>query len=454
MSKMEIQIGGRDTFQPGEEISGTARWELPKNPRWLEVSLFWRTEGEGNQDMSVVERIRFETSSAHGTKDFRLKVPSGPYSFSGSLISIIWWIQLAEIRDRNPVSKRITISPKGREVVYKDQISVPLLNLPERSTAFRMGRSAHLSWARLTSRKYGVVGAIILVLLLLLLAIEIGIDREPLDSKDSKQEISNVPESVKPEKAEINIDKNEISVERQAADSSEGKQETGNTPAAVGPEELVINIDRDFEYVASERSPLGSYTGKQAVGLSNEPYEALKKEPEYRSDQVLYGYIPLGNSNDPNISFAMDISSNNNNPVLYVDTNNNEDLTDDGPPLENARSAPVKLKVFISMEVEVVLASGETIVRPYKIYFWITQSNSPRFSSLCYYTNQISIGEELYIAIAYEWHRQDALYRDSGLWIDLDRDGKLGHDNPEEHFEDGAVITVDGKEYALRLDYP
>lgn len=117
MSNLDIEIEGGNAFRPGEEICGRARWQLPKNPKWLEVSLFWRTEGRGNQDMRTAERMRFQTSGASGVKDFRLTAPSGPYSYSGTLISIIWWIQLARLGGKNPVRKKITISLTGGEVV-------------------------------------------------------------------------------------------------------------------------------------------------------------------------------------------------------------------------------------------------------------------------------------------------------------------------------------------------
>jgi hypothetical protein len=123
MSKLDIQIEGTEAFRPGEEICGRARWQLESKPECLEVSLFWRTEGRGTQNVGVVETVKFENPGAHGVKDFRLKTPSGPYSFSGTLISIVWSIELAELKGRNSVRKEITISSTGEEVVCTEQIS-------------------------------------------------------------------------------------------------------------------------------------------------------------------------------------------------------------------------------------------------------------------------------------------------------------------------------------------
>lgn len=212
---------------------------------------------------------------------------------------------------------------------------------------------------------------------------------------------------------------------------------------------ISINIDKFFEYV-SKGGPLGLSVGQTpAVGLSTKPYEVLNKEAEYGSGQVLYGYIPLGNSDDPNISFAVDRSSSD-NWVIYIDTNNNEDLTDDGPPRSNEGTG--KFAALISLHVEVISASGDKTVRPYQLWFWLAKSEFPRFYTRCHYRSQISIGEKQYTAIAYEIKKHDALYRESGLWIDLDGDGKL--DKSEEHFQDAAVISIEGKEYVLSLNYP
>jgi len=213
--------------------------------------------------------------------------------------------------------------------------------------------------------------------------------------------------------------------------------------------EMTINIDKDFEYV-SKGHPLGLSVGQtQAVGLKPSPYETLQKEPVYGADEVVYGYIPLGNSGDTKISFAID-SSEDGKAVAYVDTNNNEDLTDDGPPHPNQGTG--KFAALISLNVEVISASGKKIMRPYQFWFWIDASDSPRFYTRCHYRGQVSIGAEEYLAIACESKNHDALYKESGLWIDLNENGKL--DDSQEHFSDGATISVGGAQRVLHLSYP
>ena len=213
--------------------------------------------------------------------------------------------------------------------------------------------------------------------------------------------------------------------------------------------EITINIDKDFQYV-SKGYPLGLSVGQTpAVGLNASPYETLRKEPAYGTGEVRYGYIPLGNSDDTKISFAL-VSSEEGKLVAYVDTNNNEDLTDDGPPCKNQGTG--KFAALISLHVEVISSSGKKIKRPYQLWFWISASDSPRFYTRCHYRGQISIGGEQCPAFAYESNNHDALYKESGLWIDLNKDGKL--DDLLEHFSDGATISFRGTERVLHLSYP
>ena len=213
--------------------------------------------------------------------------------------------------------------------------------------------------------------------------------------------------------------------------------------------EIIINIDKDFQYVP-QGWPLRLYVEQtRAVGLNVESYETLVKQPKYGPSQVLYGYIPLGNSDDPNISFAVD-SSNDDEWVIYVDANNNEDLTDDGPPYANEGTG--KLAALISLNVDVISTSGEKITRPYQLWLWLDTTNSPWFYTRCHYRNQISLGPGQYTAIAYEMRNHDALYCESGLWIDINSDGELNE--AQEHFQDGATIRIDNAQYVLRLKYP
>jgi len=118
VSRLEISTeAGRLAFHPGEELRGTASWSLETPPTKVELRLFWRTEGKGSQDVGVVETVAFDGAGPEERREFRLRLPNGPYSFSGKLISLIWALELVAEPGADAGRQDITISPTGRELV-------------------------------------------------------------------------------------------------------------------------------------------------------------------------------------------------------------------------------------------------------------------------------------------------------------------------------------------------
>jgi hypothetical protein len=122
MSLLRIETRDNQTqFLLGEEIVGTVSWLLAPLPDSLELRLFWYTRGKGTEDVEVVDAIRFRDLRPEETREFRLRVPDGPYSFSGKLISLIWALELVAQPSEDAVRLDITVSPTGREILlYKE----------------------------------------------------------------------------------------------------------------------------------------------------------------------------------------------------------------------------------------------------------------------------------------------------------------------------------------------
>jgi hypothetical protein len=131
-----IRIETRDgvtAFRPGDEIAGTVRWRLDQPPRSLELRLFWYTQGKGDQDVGVVASLslaepglegRSERPSeglSEGSRSFEFRLPAGPYSFSGHLISLLWALEaVAETAGHTQAERReIVVSPTGREILIQ-----------------------------------------------------------------------------------------------------------------------------------------------------------------------------------------------------------------------------------------------------------------------------------------------------------------------------------------------
>lgn len=116
MNELKVRVeGDKLAFQPGEEVRGEASWSLDDDPRSVELRLFWRTEGKGTQDIGVVETVPFESPGRKDLRPFRVRLPAGPYSFSGTLVSVVWALELvAEPGGAGRID--VVVSPTRNEV--------------------------------------------------------------------------------------------------------------------------------------------------------------------------------------------------------------------------------------------------------------------------------------------------------------------------------------------------
>jgi hypothetical protein len=117
MSSLHLELAdSKVKFRPGEALEGVAFWELDAAPRSIEVRLFWRTQGKGTVDVEVVQALPFVGVGARDRRPFRFALPQGPYSVSGSLVSVVWGVEAVVEPGGDSASTEITLSPTGEEV--------------------------------------------------------------------------------------------------------------------------------------------------------------------------------------------------------------------------------------------------------------------------------------------------------------------------------------------------
>lgn len=116
-------------FRPGDVVAGTAQWRLEKQPQQVECRLIWYTQGKGDQDAGLGEATMFETPGLNDRRGFRFTLPNGPYSFSGSLISLTWALELTVSPGDLCERREITVAPTGREILL-EALPGEKLNLP------------------------------------------------------------------------------------------------------------------------------------------------------------------------------------------------------------------------------------------------------------------------------------------------------------------------------------
>lgn len=101
MADLRIEtLDGRTRYAPGDTIEGVAGWEVHDDAvKRAALRLFWRTEGKGTQDMGLGEEITFDAPGATDARTFRLTAPIGPWSYDGTLVAIVWALELCVDKD-------------------------------------------------------------------------------------------------------------------------------------------------------------------------------------------------------------------------------------------------------------------------------------------------------------------------------------------------------------------
>ncbi len=108
-----VKNGGK-SFIPGQTVKGQVQWDLANPPRKACLRLIWFTVGKGTEDAGLVESREFDEPYASDSRNFEFKIPAGPYSFSGLLISLAWALELE--LDKECLQYDIVVSPTGKEI--------------------------------------------------------------------------------------------------------------------------------------------------------------------------------------------------------------------------------------------------------------------------------------------------------------------------------------------------
>lgn len=115
MGLIEVELPG-DAFAPGEELTGTVRWQLDGPAETIELRLFWYTRGKGGTDVGVVKAQRFDPPGPAGGHAFRFVLPDAPFSFSGKLISLVWAVEAIASPGKHTGRGEFVMAPHRREI--------------------------------------------------------------------------------------------------------------------------------------------------------------------------------------------------------------------------------------------------------------------------------------------------------------------------------------------------
>jgi hypothetical protein len=107
---------GRTLFEPGGRVMGVAAWSARTAPSGMELRLSWAVQGPGGRDFKIAEALPFQQPLATDRRPFILTLPLAPYSFRGSLISLVWLLELVAAPGDEKVQVGLTVAP-GSEAI-------------------------------------------------------------------------------------------------------------------------------------------------------------------------------------------------------------------------------------------------------------------------------------------------------------------------------------------------
>lgn len=205
----------------------------------------------------------------------------------------------------------------------------------------------------------------------------------------------------------------------------------------------------------SDAMAVVNYYYPRRIKLQSSPIEPNLELPIFQSSEPKFGTMILGNSPDSLFTIAFDEPKDGSSSLLYIDKNNNEDLTDDGDPAWDDVKRTHKIKEAL---VDVPYEYGiEKHIVPYPITFY--RYNTHLSESIIAFRNGYRKG---YIALKDSTYRI-ALFDDelNGLFneldkgamvIDVNRDGILaGDSDSEEYFSLTSPFNING--YTYKIDY-
>jgi hypothetical protein len=112
--RLAIELAqGRTAYLPGDTVAGEVAWRLDAAPAAAELRLFWHTQGKGETDQEIVETLPFAAPLAEDRRPFEVRLPAGPWSFSGKLVTLLWALELV-VEGEGATHTEIVVSPTGR----------------------------------------------------------------------------------------------------------------------------------------------------------------------------------------------------------------------------------------------------------------------------------------------------------------------------------------------------
>ena len=192
--------------------------------------------------------------------------------------------------------------------------------------------------------------------------------------------------------------------------------------------------------------------GYSSVDLLDSPGDVTLVEPAYSGDLQRYGSFELGTKPNRIYHFVFDTDDRGEHTVLYMDANQNLDLTDDGPPLSNQGSDV--FATYLTLPVGRLIKEYDSSDR-FKIWLFADELTWPdgpvRYYSATQMKGSVTVEGKNLLAYIAERRRNDADFTNDGVFLDLN--GNRTIEMSEEYIGPGRIFDFEGKRCVLSVNW-
>ncbi len=82
----------------------------------MELRLSWALQGKGGRDFRIAATLPLPTPSASERHPFVLALPASPYSFRGTLIALVWTLELVALPGEEKARVNLVLAPGAQPI--------------------------------------------------------------------------------------------------------------------------------------------------------------------------------------------------------------------------------------------------------------------------------------------------------------------------------------------------
>jgi len=222
--------------------------------------------------------------------------------------------------------------------------------------------------------------------------------------------------------------------------------------ASVESGDINVSIGQDGFRIAN-KSGMFSYS-PFTTQLGRGQFSYLHNEPDYSGSEQWYGYMDLGDRQHKRFYFVFDLQADE-KFLMYFDSNNNGDLSDDGEPLVNKGSGaggPGGFACELAIPWQVLIENAP-FKGDFKIWFFSNEAGWKKGNRVAHYSRTqlegaVTIGTDRYIAMLIDQGYNDADLSNDGIALDLNQNGKIDRDE-----RPASTHVINGKKYTFNISW-